>query len=1041
MCAKFLDSWRAGGTGQGPYILISRTTGEIPLIARGVAGQTANIFEVENSAGTNLFTVDPSGNVSIAGSITAVVSETVTGNITLTGNLVVNGNTTLGDVAGDTLTVNATTTFANPVTLSSTLAVTGQSIFSSFISAPTLNLVRRGATPATIGATGRLYTFAGDADTTELWYLDAAGNAVQITDAGALDGAGVHWDDDEAATWGNTPAAPNVQLLWETADANANELLLVLPTGGAVDVPVFVIGDESALNVDLGFFNGETAPAVAVLNATQASYLSMSHDGTNGRFVLSNAGSVAFVRPGPAVIQSQIGMFAGGTTVFNENGIDVDFRVESDNVTNIINVDAALDVVSFGGAGVDNQFITITERTETSGTPSALVITGAAHTGITAATEAIGINLNQSATKTWAAGAGPLATQREIVFQAPTYVGNAGGALTITNATTVYISDAPTAGANMTISNSYALFVDAGITRLDDLIRFGADGTALTAGNHEIGRVVTGLSYNVPTGDIHIFSINNVESFRGTTSGGFGSLTLIDDKRLVFGSDSDWLAFSSTAFTIDWLENAVAAFKWSGAAIANFAAAADTAGNSIFWEFQGGGTSTGVGRTAGAWTITMGAGSAAAGASGLAGGNGGDFILEGGAPGAGDGAGNDGEATIVYFGQVGTGVGGVSITQRAKNEGSPSVGAFAVTGGAHTDLANSIFTDTSFSFSNTANFVGGGAAISTLSVIGVRSRTYSADAAQTITNSIVLSIDNVNDVAGANVTLTNSYGIQVGGAAAIGATSASMTYGLIDIPAHTVTVTGSTQVTSSPGIAGVRIGIVTVTDAAAVTIDSGASLCIAGAVTAAGSVTLTAPLSLWLDAGRARFDDHLVFGAGVAVVGADYMIGRDADGTNQLHLNVPTGATMEFSVNDAAVWTSGASVITTTANTDINMSAGGRLYGGGMQINSQTLAADTNLTMDENDGHVVITTGAVSVNTVTLPAASGNEGMVVSFYVTTDGGQNANIVRAGADVIQNGSADLGNTQVALDDAGDYLMLECVSSTMWQVVVNNGGTVT
>ena len=43
--------------------------------------------------------------------------------------------------------------------------------------------------------------------------------------------------------------------------------------------------------------------------------------------------------------------------------------------------------------------------------------------------------------------------------------------------------------------------------------------------------------------------------------------------------------------------------------------------------------------------------------------------------------------------------------------------------------------------------------------------------------------------------------------------------------------------------------------------------------------------------------------AGRAVTAGDYSIGRDADGTNQLHLNVPTGATFEWSVNDVAVFT------------------------------------------------------------------------------------------------------------------------------------------
>jgi len=83
-----------------------------------------------------------------------------------------------------------------------------------------------------------------------------------------------------------------------------------------------------------------------------------------------------------------------------------------------------------------------------------LTITGAAHTGITAATEDIGVNFNFSATKTWAAGAGPLATQREVFIQGPTYAGDAGGALTITDAYTLYVDD-PVQGANMTLTRPW----------------------------------------------------------------------------------------------------------------------------------------------------------------------------------------------------------------------------------------------------------------------------------------------------------------------------------------------------------------------------------------------------------------------------------------------------------------------------------------------------------------------------------------------------------------------------------------------------------
>lgn len=109
--------------------------------------------------------------------------------------------------------------------------------------------------------------------------------------------------------------------------------------------------------------------------------------------------------------------------------------------------------------------LTLAPTAQSSGVPTAFTITGAAHTGLTAATEDIGVNVNLSATKTWAAGAGPLATQREFVVQAPTYAGNAGGALTITSAGTFVVTGAPTASTNMTITRPYAIWSQAGANK------------------------------------------------------------------------------------------------------------------------------------------------------------------------------------------------------------------------------------------------------------------------------------------------------------------------------------------------------------------------------------------------------------------------------------------------------------------------------------------------------------------------------------------------------------------------------------------------
>jgi hypothetical protein len=56
-------------------------------------------------------------------------------------------------------------------------------------------------------------------------------------------------------------------------------------------------------------------------------------------------------------------------------------------------------------------------------------------------------------------------------------------------------------------------------------------------------------------------------------------------------------------------------------------------------------------------------------------------------------------------------------------------------------------------------------------------------------------------------------------------------------------------------------------------------------------------------------NEPLRWGTGAAFGATLYQIGRDADGTNQLHLNVPTGASLEYSVNDVAVIVASATLL------------------------------------------------------------------------------------------------------------------------------------
>jgi hypothetical protein len=125
--------------------------------------------------------------------------------------------------------------------------------------------------------------------------------------------------------------------------------------------------------------------------------------------------------------------------------------------------------------------------TKTAGaTPSIktyLQILGAADTALTASTEASDVIFNLGRTVQFATGA--LADQRAVKILAPTYAFVA--ASTLTNPSTVYIDNAPTAGANATFTNGpYSLFVDGGLARFDGngshVFELPADATDPTGG-------------------------------------------------------------------------------------------------------------------------------------------------------------------------------------------------------------------------------------------------------------------------------------------------------------------------------------------------------------------------------------------------------------------------------------------------------------------------------------------------------------------------------------------------------------------------------
>lgn len=161
--------------------------------------------------------------------------------------------------------------------------------------------------------------------------------------------------------------------------------------------------------------------------------------------------------------------------------------------------------LSTGTGGTDA--FAITQRANTGGSPSALVVTGAAHTTLTASTEAIAVNLNLSATVQFATGA--LAAQRAVVVQAPTYA--FVGASVITTAATFVITDEPQAGANATLTQSCALLVQAGNVGLFSATpTFGGGAEVMFIGDR------TAAPGSNPSGGGILYSESGAGTWRGS---------------------------------------------------------------------------------------------------------------------------------------------------------------------------------------------------------------------------------------------------------------------------------------------------------------------------------------------------------------------------------------------------------------------------------------------------------------------------------------------------------------------------------------------
>lgn len=1102
---------------------------EIQARIRGATGQTANILEVQNSAGTTLFSVDNDGDVSISGNLDAVVNETLTGNITLSGNLTVNGNTTIGNALTDTFTINATPTFLTAIALTTALTSTNNATFSGFVSSTVLNLPRRGATPATMGSTGRIYTFAGDVDTTELWYRDAAGNDVQITDAGALEGASLFWDDDEYIRMGNTAASPDVRMGWNTAQT-VDAWYFGTATGQ--NTVIFAEDGDRAFDFAHG---AQTNPTVFIHSAAQSTtqWLELFHNQTNGvivtgtgSLVLQNTtvlpaaelisvdvtptysaenfnktGLRVFITQNGTNTQTLRGMIiaatkgTGGTTVADLQYLTIATPAVTGTITDVrgivINdISTALGTTSYGirilsqtanatttraielvGTGVSNavrfgssanaysnaaQNIRFSDSTNANGLDFNLLSTaiqtintvstttgslrlqvqtmtpGAAHSAVAlnttwaaedfshgqlflapvqnGANSSSLLGLNISMTQ---AGVGTLASMAGVNINASTVGGTltAGygidiGQLSIAGSTTSFAVRIQSQTANATTTRAIEL-VGTGV---NNAIRLGASPNIYSSAAENIrfadSTNANGLDFNLLSTAVQ--TIRTVSATSGSLALQLNTFTAGASHNAVLVAPT-WATenFSHSALVVSATQNGANSVELFGVNVNMVQAGAGTLASMIGVRVAGVSV---VGAVTAGRGIEIENQSAAGGSTAYA-----LSIL----------------SQTVQAGVTtrAINIAGNGVTNSIRFNGSPNLFSNAANNIRLVDATNANGID--FNLLATANQTINTVTATTGTII-LQGQTFTSGATHSAVqiNPTWTSADNFIHT-GLIITATQA-----------GANSTSLRGLTI---ANIKTTAGGTVLDTSAGLIIAAPDITgTLTTALGLDLENHS---ITGGTTAFAiriqSQSANATTTRAIEIAGTGITNAIRLGASPNIYSSAAQIIRFSDSTDARNivftLTAAGAQTIGTSAGNLTLSPASANVAT-AANVDVDMSAGGRIFGGGVQINSQTLAGNTNLTMDENDGHIDITSGAVSNNTITLPVASGNQGMIVSFYLEVDGGFDAVITRAGADVIQNGAADLANTTVTLDTAGEYLMLQCISSTMWQVVVNNGGVV-
>lgn len=482
--ATFNDTLRAGGTVKGPLVVKPRSTSEVPLTVDGLAASGASdiLLRVRNSAGTVLFSVDNTGNLSFAGSGTITIDQTITGNLT------VNGNSTLGNsTSQDTLTVNAAATLAGTTTMTGLATLNNLLRFGSngTITAGNYEIGRNGNAHLQYNVPLTQQHIFTVEDTAK---LSISSTTVSINDNVVIGGTttinGTLVVSGSISTFSSVRFADGSVSAPSISFTNDTDTGFYRVSSGLIGFAIngyqgMSLGLDATFGTMLKLKDNTGTPLefhignFAAAAAFPRTYFLGGQDATDTnwaiRFAHKNSSSSAEI---PVAMQistngdtsytnaDSLVLFAGTTYSYIDTGSG---SASNGQPLYIGTSDASPTANAILISTVANgQSVSLVHTAVTSGAPLGFKVIGPAHTGLTASTEVPGIDFDLDATKQWATGA--LATQREVVVRAPTY--GFVGASTLTTAVTFEVTGAPIAGTNATITNAYAARIGGNTTQV-----------------------------------------------------------------------------------------------------------------------------------------------------------------------------------------------------------------------------------------------------------------------------------------------------------------------------------------------------------------------------------------------------------------------------------------------------------------------------------------------------------------------------------------------------------------------------------------------